>query len=97
VFAETAFQALRKKKCLSITHDGTSQIVEVHSLGYSESGALLMRVFQIAGTPVDEVSGWRLLEVEKHWVAEISSNPSFAPRPGYEAKDPEIYRIFAQV
>jgi hypothetical protein len=96
--AETACQALRAGKCLAVSYDGYSRVVEVHAVGYSEEGHALMRVWQVRGGSVsNEPVGWKLLRLDEVRGVSITSETSAAPRPGYRHNDRSMARIVCQL
>lgn len=98
MFAETACQAIREGRCLNVTYDGRSRTVEVHAVGYSSTGNLVMRVWQVSGGSQSGASThWRLMIVGKAWMAQLSDTASKAPRPGYRRGDKDMGRIICQI
>lgn len=98
MWAETASQALREGKCLQISYDNWTRIVEVHAVGYSSDGNGLMRVWQVrGGSNSGETQGWKLLRLDETWNYGVTNESSQAPRRGYARGDKAMARIICQL
>jgi hypothetical protein len=93
-----AREAIEKRLCLELTYDGFVRVVEVHVVGESSAGHLVMRVWQIeGGSSSGEGPGWKLLRLEEARAPALSYLPSGAPRPGFKCGDKQLRKILAEV
>jgi len=98
MFVDAACQAIREGRCLEVTYDGRTRMVEVHAVGYASTGNLVMRVWQVSGGSRSGArTNWRLMIVGKAWLARLSDTRSQAPRSGYKRGDKDMERIICQV
>lgn len=90
--------ALASKKRLQITYDGSSRVVEVHAVGVTVEGNPVMRVWQVrGGSKSGNITGWKLLSLDKTWSFAILDEDSVAPRVGYKRDDKAIAVIRCQI
>jgi hypothetical protein len=95
---ETACQALREGKVLELRYDGYSRCVEAHACGYTKQGHAVLRAWQVSGGSASgERQGWKLMRLDEASGAQISSEPSQAPRKGFKTGDPAMARIVCEV
>lgn len=95
---QLACDALRQGKVLELQYDGFSRRVEVHAVGYSKAGNPVMRVWQIGGGSASgESTGWKLMRLDEAIRANISSEPSQAPREGYRSGDAAMVSITCEL
>lgn len=95
---ETASAALKSGKCLQLTYDGITRLVEIHAIGTSTAGNLVMRVFQVSGgSNSGKDIGWKLMKLDESLNPIISNEPSLAPRQGYKRDDSQIPKIIIQI
>lgn len=95
---EIAREAIEKKMCLELNYDGYARIVEVHAVGESSAGHMVMRVWQVqGGSSSNERQGWKMLRLDDARSLAISAISSDAPRDGYKRGDRQMRRIFAEV
>ena len=94
----TACEALRLKKCLEVIYDDYTRVVEVHAVGTSTAGHLVMRVWQVRGGSVhNEPVGWKLLRLDEAVRLGILNEESSAPRRGYKQGDKGLSVILCQL
>ena len=95
---ETACQALRAGKCLAISYDGFTRIVEVHAVGFTKNENAVMRVWQVRGGSVSNESvGWKLLRLDEARAVAVTGEVSAAPRRGYKRIDGAMARVICQI
>ena len=95
---QTACEALRSRKCLELSYDGYSRLVEVHAVGLKRERHAVARVWQVSGGSVsNEPIGWKLLRLDEAERGHMSEHDSRAPRPGYKRNDPVMVQIRCQV
>ena len=86
-----ACEAMRNGKCLELRYDGLSRIVEVHAVGRSKDGNLLMRAWQVRGGSVsNEPAGWKLFRLDDVRSVHLTDEKSNAPRLGFNRNDPAM-------
>ena len=98
MWLKQACEALNQRKCLEITYDGYSRVVEVHAAGYSKKDEGIMRVWQVrGGSSSGESQGWKLMHLDEALSAKIIDEDSLAPRRGYKRGDPAIANLVCQI
>jgi hypothetical protein len=97
MWASIACDALRTGVVLELRYDGYWRHVEVHAVGVTKDDNDVMRVWQVAGGSVsNEPVGWKLLRLDEATGANLTSQKSLAPRPGYKRGDRAMERVTAQ-
>jgi hypothetical protein len=95
---EVARDAIEKKLCLELTYDGFVRVVEVHAIGESSAGHIVMRVWQVEGGSVsNERVGWKMLRLDEIRSLAICATASEAPREGFKRGDRQMRKIFAEI
>ena len=95
---DTACQALRQGKTLELRYDGYSRALEVHACGYTKQGHAVLRGWQVSGGSASgERQGWKLRRLEEASGAQLSDEPSQAPRKGYKLGDKDMARIICEI
>jgi hypothetical protein len=95
---EVARDAIVKKLCLELTYDGFVRVVEVHAVGESNAGHIVMRVWQVEGGSVsNERVGWKMLLLDEIRSLAICATASKAPRAGFKRGDRQMRKIFAEI
>ncbi len=95
---DTACQAVRKGVCLELRYDDFTRTVEVHAVGTSTAGNVVMRVWQVRGGGVhNESVGWALMRLDEVANVVLTNEKSEAPRPGYRRGDKGMQRIFCEL
>ena len=95
---EIGKDALEKKLCLELSYDGYARLVEVHAIGQTTAGNVVMRAWQVSGGSVsNEPTGWKLLRLDEAKAIAISETGSEAPRPGYKRGDRSIKNIYIEI
>lgn len=98
MWGNIACDALRQGKCLQLSYDGFTRLVEVHAVGTTKDGNGIMRVFQVAGgSNSGERMGWKLMRLDEAFAAKISDEPSQAPRQGYVRGDKAMAYVSCQL
>jgi hypothetical protein len=98
VWAQTACDAIAKRRRVQVNYDGYSRVVEIHACGVSKTGHEVARVWQVRGGSVhNEPVGWKLLRLDETLGAVLINEDSSAPRPGYQRGDRAMHRIFCEV
>lgn len=96
--SETACDAIRARKRLEVRYDGYARVVEVHAVGYSKKGNLIMRVWQVRGGSVSgEKVGWKVLKLDEAIGGHLIDEEADAPRQGYSKGDSAMERILCQI
>jgi hypothetical protein len=94
---DVACDALRAGKCLSITYDGYTRLVEVHAVGTTKDGNPVLRAWQRHSTKPGFVPQFRLFRLDHAWTFAVSNELSQAPRRGYKRDDSHIAVIRCQI
>ena len=98
MWRQTACDAVAKGKCLQVSYDGYSRLVEVHVVGETTAGHDAMRVYQVrGGSNSNERIGWKLLRLDEALGATVTDEVSHAPRPSYNRNDSHMARIYCRV
>lgn len=93
-----ACAALKAGKRLEFRYDGFVRVVEVHAVGLTKDGALVMSAWQVRGGSVSKApTGWKLMRFDKIMGLALLDEPSAAPRPGYVRGDNHIRRLLCQL
>ena len=94
---DIACQALREGKLLELRYDGYSRALEVHACGYTRQGHAVLRGWQLRGGSKSERQGWKLMRLQEASAAQLSDEPSQAPRKGYKLGDRDMARIICEI
>jgi hypothetical protein len=94
MLVQTACEALRSGHVLELQYDGTSRLVEVHTVGFNADDEPVAHVWELGA---EGVAGWKMLPLKDARGALITQRKSLAPRPGYEPGDREINVITCQL
>lgn len=95
---DVACDALKRGKVLELRYDGYSRCVEVHAVGISKAGNLVMSCWQIRGGSVhNEAVGWKLMKLSEVSLASVSEENSRAPRANYRRGDSRMTRIICEL
>jgi len=98
MLAEIACEALRRRKILELKYDGFSRCVEVHAVGVSKTGHIVMCCWQVRGGSVsNEPIGWKLMKLADVSSAVVINEPSQAPRLGYRKGDSRMVQITCEI
>jgi hypothetical protein len=93
-----ACEALKAGMVLELRYDGFSRCVEVHAVGVSRAGNPVMCCWQTrGGSTSGETVGWKLMRLDEVRSAQVSSEPSEAPRSGYKRGDKRMQRIVCEL
>jgi len=85
MWIDTACRALRDGKCLELSYDGFSRIVEVHAAGISNDNQAIMLAYQVrGGSKSNEPVGWKIMHLNEALNARLTDEDSNAPRRGYK-------------
>jgi hypothetical protein len=96
--SDIACQALKAGKVLELRYNGFSRCVEVHAVGTSKAGNLVMSCWQTrGGSTTNEPVGWKLMKLEDVQSAAISDESSQAPRTGYKRGDSRMPTIICEL
>jgi len=96
--ATIACEALRKGVCLEFSYEGYGRLVEVHIVGVSTSGNMIMRAWQVSGgSSQSDAIGWKTFRLDAATGGTLTKQTSWAPRDGYRKIDREIVRVICQV
>jgi len=90
--------ALRQQKRLRLNYGGYRRTVEVHSIGTSKEGKIMIRVWQTDGDSQSKQSiGWKLFDLGEASEVAIVDEASEAPRAGYKRGDRAMAEIVAEL
>lgn len=83
-------------KVVAFDYEGRLRLVEVHALGATHAGSLVIRGWQTAGeSKTDTSPGWRLFTISKIENFRQLGTRSDAPRPGFNPNgDSQIADVF---
>lgn len=97
-FNRLASTALQTGKRISLFYHGEERIVEVHAIGLSVKGRPCVRVYQVVGgSAFSEVTGWKMLSLDKIENAKLVDDRSLAPRQGYQPGDKGMSQILLEI
>lgn len=98
MWTDTASQAIRQRLRLELRYNGFTRCVEVHAVGYTKAGHPVMRAWQVrGGSTTGERAGWKLMRLDEAGGAQLTGEPSEAPRRGYKRGDSAMERILCEV
>lgn len=89
--------ALKTGRTVSFLYADKIRVVEVHAVGDSTAGKLVMRGYQVGGHASRPLPQWTLFEVDKIEHIGFGKEKSKAPRPGYKKGDSQMTKIYAQI
>lgn len=90
--------AMGQSKTVSFLYDGKVRIVEVHAIGLSSKGDVLVRGYQVGGSSSRPLPAWTLYSESK--MAAVSFDEgiaSQAPRPGYSQGDKQMAEVIVEI
>lgn len=90
-------RAMNEGKTVDFIYDGKLRVVEVHAIGLSSRGEIVMRGFQVAGLASRPLPQWTLFVVNKMELVEIRATDSLAPREGYSQGDKQMSPVFVEL
>jgi hypothetical protein len=95
---DLACEALRRGKILELKYEGFSRCVEVHAVGVSKAGNIVMCCWQVRGGSVsNEPVGWKMMKIADASSAVVSDEASQAPRQGYQRGDFRMVQITCEL
>lgn len=95
---DIACVALKQGKLLELRYDGFVRSVEVHAVGRSRKGEIVIACWQVRGGSVsNEPVGWKLMKVAEVGSAVTTDEASQAPREGYRRGDRRMAEIFCEL
>lgn len=89
--------ALESGDVVDMMYDGKYRVVEIHAIGRSTAGKLVMRGYQIGGQASRPLPQWTLFDIAKIENLERSAKRSQGPREGYTMGDRQMADIFAEL
>lgn len=92
-----ALSALKEGKCLKFKYDGFVRTVEVHAVGLSAKGNLVMRAYQTSGKSQSDTNGWKKFILSNCSSMRLTKTPSKAPRSGYKMGDSWMVKISGEI
>lgn len=93
---QTACDAIETGKCLEITFEDCTRIVEVHRVGINPKGDHILSGWQIRGPAIERV-GWKLIDLENPIDLKLTNIASQAPRPDYRRGAKQFIGIICQL
>ncbi len=82
--------AIRTRRIITFSYDGSLRRVEPHQLGYDHDGDLTLSAWQLSGgSGVD----WRDFHIAKMSERTITAESFSGPRPGYNPNNKKMSRI----
>lgn len=90
--------AIRDKAILEFTYDGYQRVVEPHCHGLTRENNPGLRGYQIGGGSVSgEVPGWKMFDLNKASIIQITDRNFDGPRPGYSKGDQHLNPIYCEL
>lgn len=89
--------AMSEGRAVAFNYDGKARVVEVHAVGRSTAGKLVMRGYQVDGKASRPLPQWTLFDLSKAESLSMTSRPSGAPREGYAMADKQMALIYAEL
>lgn len=91
-------QAIAQKHVVELHYHWGYRIVEPHVYGRHRDGHELLRAYQIGGqSESHEPVGWKLFRVAEISEVRLLGTRFAGARPGYNANDPGMARIFCEL
>jgi len=94
---ELLAEALTLGRTVNFVYADKIRVVEVHAVGTSTAGKLVMRGYQVAGRASRPLPEWSLFEVDKINALTLGREVSGAPRPGYHENDRAMKSVSCQI
>lgn len=80
--------AVEQRTCLEVDYEPGKRIIEVHAVGYSSDGNILVRAFQQSGASASgEHKHWKLFRLDRMKAANDNDAAFSGPRDGYKKGD----------
>ena len=93
---QIACEAIETAKCLEISYDDCTRIVEVHRVGINLKGEHILSGWQIRG-PAGERVGWKLIKLDEPLDIRLTDVCSQAPRPDYRRGAKHFIGVMCQL
>jgi len=91
-------EAIRTARCLELTYAGHRRVVEAHIAGAARDGTALVLAWQVrGGSSSGQPAGWKMFHLDRVAGAQLSAEPSQAPRAGYRRDDRTIVHVVCRV
>lgn len=90
-------EVIENQHVIELYYEGELRVIEPHCYGLTTAGNEGLRAYQTAGYSSSGKLGWKLYDLGK--ADDISITPArFAgPRPGYQAGDKGMSKIYAEL
>jgi hypothetical protein len=96
-YAERLIASAESENVVDFMYGDKYRVVEVHAVGLSTAGKLVMRGYQIAGAASRPLPQWTLFEIGKMDLLEERPQVSQAPREGYVEGDKQMTPVIAEI
>ncbi len=89
--------AIEYKHYLEFVYDGLPRVIEPHAHGTSSTGKEVVRGFQTDGQSSSGPLGWRLWDVAKMELLQVSESTFDNPRHGYVRGDKHMHPVHCEL
>jgi len=89
--------AIKNKQVIEFYYDGGPRTVEPHCFGTTTAGNPGLRGYQTAGYSSSGSLGWKMFDMSKASGIKTSGNTFSGPRPGYKRGDRGMSSINAEL
>ncbi len=96
-FERIIWEAIKKKRLLALDYNGGIRIVEPHCLGITKADNIGLRAFQIEGYSESGNLGWKMFNIGNVSGLRILKRVFNEPRPGYRKGDRGMSQIYCEL
>jgi len=90
-------KAITEKKLLSFYYNGGQRIIKPHCYGITTAGNEGLRGFQVSGYSSSGKMGWKMFDLSKASNIEVLNDQFLNPEPGYKRGDKGMSSIYCEL
>jgi predicted DNA-binding transcriptional regulator YafY len=89
--------AIQNKFLIQFDYEGTDRVIEPHCYGVLKNGNEAIRGYQVRGYSSSGKMGWKMFDLSKTTNLEVLEETFEDERDGYQRNDKQMERIFCQL